>query len=186
MKISEEYFDFETDGDTKLISILEKAVSFSNDYEPSKKEGHWLTFLGSCGVGKTHLAKRILKYVKDHHTQYLRRYGITQFRSNLFSYWPDIVDALRGGDYGRLNPLYSADFLAIDDLGAEYASDYINSKLQQLLNKRLNKWTVITSNLSLDDFSHKDERIASRLVRGGNQVIQIDATDYYLKHYANP
>ena len=32
MKISEEYFDFETDGDTKLISILEKAVSFSNDY----------------------------------------------------------------------------------------------------------------------------------------------------------
>ena len=66
MKISEEYFDFETDGDTKLISILEKAVSFSNDYEPSKKEGHWLTFLGSCGVGKTHLAKRILKYVKDY------------------------------------------------------------------------------------------------------------------------
>lgn len=186
MKISEEYFDFETDGDTKLISILEKAVSFSNDYEPSRKEGYWLTFLGSCGVGKTHLAKRIFKYVKDHHTQYLSRYGITQFRSNLFSYWPDIVDALRGGDYGRLNPLYSADFLAIDDLGAEYESDFINSKLQQLLNKRLNKWTVITSNLSLNDFSHKDERIASRLVRGGNKVIQIDATDYYLKHYANP
>jgi DNA replication protein DnaC len=104
----------------------------------------------------------------------------------LFSYWPDIADALRGGDYGRLNPLYSADFLAIDDLGAEYESDFINSKLQQLLNKRLNKWTVITSNLSLDDFSHKDERIASRLVRGGNKVIQIDATDYYLKHYSNP
>ena len=186
MKISEEYFDFETDGDTKLISILEKAVSYSNDYEPSEKEGYWLTFLGSCGVGKTHLAKRILKYVKDHHTQYLNRYGIPQFRSNLFSYWPDIADALRGGDYGRLNPLYSADFLAIDDLGAEYESDFINSKLQQLLNKRLNKWTVITSNLSLNDFALKDERIASRLVRGKNKVIQINATDYYLKHYANP
>ena len=186
MKISEEYFDFETDGDTKLIRILEEAVSFSNDYEPSRKEGYWLTFLGSCGVGKTHLANGILKYVRDHYAQYLNRYGIPQFRSNLFSYWPDIADALRGGDYGRLNPLYSADFLAIDDLGAEYESDFINSKLQQLLNKRINKWTVITSNLSLHDFSLKDERIASRLVRGENKVIQIDATDYYLKHYANP
>ena len=186
MKISEDYFDFKTDGDTKLISILEKAVSFSNDYEPSKKEGYWLTFLGSCCVGKTHLAKGILKYVKDHHAQYLNRYGAAQFRTNLFSYWPDIADALRGGDYGRLNPLYSADFLAIDDLGAEYESDFINSKLQQLLNKRLNKWTVITSNLSLNDFALKDERIASRLVRGKNKVIQINATDYYLKHYANP
>jgi len=75
--------------------------------------------------------------------------------------------------------------LAIDDLGAEYESDFIDSKLQQLLNKRLNKWTVITSNLSLNDFSLKDDRIASRLVRGKNKVIQIDANDYNLKHYAN-
>ena len=186
MKISEEYFDFETDNDTKLISLLKEAVIFAKDYKPSKKEGHWLTFLGSCGVGKTHLVSKIFKYVADHHGQYLSRYGITQFRSNLFSYWPDIVDALRGGDYGRLNPLYSADFLAIDDLGAEYESDFINSKLQQLLNKRLNKWTVITSNLSLNDFSAKDDRIASRLVRGKNKVIQIEANDYNLKHYANP
>ena len=85
MKISEEYFDFETDGDTKLIRILEEAVSFSNDYEPSRKEGYWLTFLGSCGVGKTHLANGILKYVRDHYAQYLNRYGIPQIRSNLFS-----------------------------------------------------------------------------------------------------
>ena len=115
----------------------------------------------------------------------MNKYGITQYRSNIFSYWPDIADALRGGDYSRLNPLYSADFLAIDDIGAEYESDFINSKLQQLLNKRLNKWTVITSNLSLNDFSFKEQRIVSRLVREGNQVVQIDAPDYYLDYYAN-
>ena len=185
MKISEEHFDFETEGDSKLIMILQEALSFSNNYDPSIKEGYWLTLLGSCGVGKTHLAKRIYKQVKKHHSQYLNKYGITQYRSNIFSYWPDIADALRGGDYSRLNALYSADFLAIDDIGAEYESDFINSKLQQLLNKRLNKWTVITSNLSLSDFSFKEQRIVSRLVREGNQVVQIDAPDYYLGYYAN-
>ena len=93
----------------------------------------------------------------------------------------------RGFEAKNVKKIGGKIILEVDDSEKTgYETDFINSKLQQLLNKRLNKWTVITSNLSLNDFSHKDERIASRLVRGGNQVIQIDATDYYLKHYANP
>jgi len=50
-----------------------------------------------------------------------------------------------------------------------------------LLDKRMGKWTFITSNLTMERFAELDNRIASRLIRDHNKVLQIVTTDYALR-----
>ena len=89
---------------------------------------------------------------------------------------------VRQEGYGYINKASEVDILFLDDLGAEYKTDYGLSALNEILNRRLGKWTFITSNLSphyiYNDF---DGRIASRMMRGNNVIIQTDAIDYNLR-----
>jgi DNA replication protein DnaC len=71
-------------------------------------------------------------------------------------------------------------FVALDDIGAERASDFSVSKLDQVVDARLGKWTVITCNFSREEIAeHMDVRIASRLGRGKNVIVDgIFVRDY--------
>ena len=61
-------------------------------------------------------------------------------------------------------------------------SDMIRASLYDLLNSRLGRWTVITSNVNLQGIAEDiDGRIASRMIRGGSVVVEVDdARDYPL------
>jgi DNA replication protein DnaC len=72
--------------------------------------------------------------------------------------------------------------LVIDDIGAEHGSEYGTQKLLELLDRRAGKWTFITSNLTMERFAELDNRIASRLIRGHNRVLQIVTQDYALRN----
>ena len=71
-------------------------------------------------------------------------------------------------------------FVALDDIGAERASDFSVSKLDQIIDARLGKWTVITCNFTREQIAeHMDVRIASRLGRGNNVIVDnINVLDY--------
>ena len=67
-------------------------------------------------------------------------------------------------------------------MGAEYKTDYGLSALNEIFNRRLGKWTFITSNFSLQYiYNDFDGRIASRMMRGNNEIIQTNAIDYNLR-----
>ena len=64
------------------------------------------------------------------------------------------------------------------DLAGHSHSTFAIDKLYELLNERLGKWTVLTSNLTLTQFQEWDQRIASRLIRDGNECVETVTKDF--------
>ena len=86
--------------------------------------------------------------------------------------WRKIVDQLRNGDYGIMDAVCNDWFVALDDIGAERASDFSVSKLDQIIDARLGTWTVITCNFTREEIAEQmDVRIASRLGRANNVIV---------------
>lgn len=167
--------------------MLSASDNFCRDLA-ANQNARWMTFLGKAGTGKTHLAKRISRYFRCNlegqlipgqnleEKQHRMRGGFVSFRR--------LANDLRNGDTTILRDLSDDWFLALDDIGAEYKSksDFITSKLDELLDSRLGKWTVITANLSLAEIGeYMDVRIASRILRGGSEVIDVDVPDFNLR-----
>lgn len=144
-----------------------QAQWFLNDlaHHHSGTAPRWLTLCGHSGCGKTYLAAAIrntAKYTLGYTEQQ------TQLRNASI-----LASRLRDGDMGLLTFLCNIPVLVLDDLGAEYPSDFIRSKIYELMESRLNKWTVITSNLSVADIADRlDVRIASRIKRGANVLVE--------------
>lgn len=127
----------------------------------NKKKPYWLTLAGNCGVGKTMLARGIVKASEIVHAQTWR--------------WATAVNKyMRAGDYGIVDHLCDLRLLLIDDVGSEHMSDYTNKELLRVLENRLDKWTIITTNKTMDEISDTvDMRISSRLKRGRNVVVNM-------------
>ena len=144
-----------------------QAQWFLNDlaHHHSGTAPRWLTLCGHSGCGKTYLAAAIRNTAKY-------SLGYTEQQTQLRNA-SILASRLRDGDMGLLTFLCNIPVLVLDDLGAEYPSDFIRSKIYELMESRLNKWTVITSNLSVADIADRlDVRIASRIKRGANVLVE--------------
>ena len=144
---------------------------FINDIVNKVRPRRWLSLLGASGVGKTHLAEAA-------------RDALTKSRPTLpiqLWKWQKVVSMLRSGDWAFIEYLVKEVYvLILDDIGAENTSPAILSALNRVVDGRLGKWTMLTSNLlPVHIGEHLDARIASRLYRGNNVVCQVEnAPDY--------
>ena len=135
------------------------------NYADQLPKGNWLTLTGASGIGKTHLARRLLKFWKRWHTYDGKRNRVL---SPDFCNWALFLDEMRASRPAqKIKELQYMGLLVIDDIGAENGTEWAAEKLLMLLNARRNKPTVITSNLTLEDIANNNERIASRLLGGG-------------------
>ena len=167
-----EFLSFDTHGDTVLEDMLTRTAAFINAFtHHDNRKRYWLTLAGTCGVGKTHLAKAVAKT----HQNVAKSPG-------KFVRWIDALNYMRDGHHNYASELARESLLVIDDIGAEHGSEYGSQKLLEVLDKRLGKWTFITSNLTMERFAEIDRRIASRLVRDNNQVLECVTTDYALRN----
>lgn len=147
---------------------------------------YWLTICGDSGIGKTHLSKAVHKqFMEQNRFDTLPDYEKNRFVGNTDWYcdWRKFADDIRSGSYERLiEDACDEWFVIIDDFGAERdPSGFVAAAADRILNGRRDKWTLITTNLSLKDIGERmDVRIASRLVRDRNEVIEIEAQDYAL------
>lgn len=150
----------------------------------------WLTLGGDAGVGKTLLARQVFVAARAHWPWasgiYERR------RSDERDRRPEAVwlteaqlkrRVMESREWDLPEYLGRDWLLVVDDLGSEPdTSGFLAGVLYRLLNERLGKWTVFTTNLSLDDIAARiDPRVASRLVRDSNQYVRITAGDYALR-----
>jgi DNA replication protein DnaC len=177
---SEWDFGFQTFGEAKLSEMLGAAKDFIRDMALGTAP-RWLSFLGRSGTGKTHLARGITRFFKAEAAIYIESgTGAHLIRRGGFIGWRKVVDHLRDGDYGIIDAVCNDWFVALDDIGAERASDFSVSKLDQVIDARLGKWTVVTCNFSREEIAeHMDVRIASRLGRGKNVIVDgIYVRDY--------
>ena len=135
-----------------------------------------LLFMGKTGTGKTHISTAIAKCAIEKYHEVL--YDSTQNVVSAFE-----TDKFKSG-YGPFEPkgdkYLECDLLILDDLGAEFASQFTVSCIYNLINTRQNKGlsTIISTNLSYEELkSRYEDRIFSRLVGTDSQVLLFLGSD---------
>jgi DNA replication protein DnaC len=138
----------------------------------------WLYIHGAFGAGKSHLAAAIAN-AQQQSGKVVRFVTVNK-----------LLDTLRAGiDSGTsdrmISDLIACDLLILDELAgaqlAECASDWRFGRIDRLINERLEKPTIITSNLAADDLAQpgdiRAERLADRIA-GAAQVVWMPIASY--------
>jgi len=130
-----------------LNTALMQARNFVKAY-PFETNGNGLLLTGSIGVGKTHLAVGMLQALISE-----------RGAKGLFYDYRDLLKEIQNS-YGRndvserqiLAPVFDAEVLVLDELGAAKPTDWVWDTVQHILNTRYNdqKTTIITTNYAND------------------------------------
>ncbi|HEY8187027.1 MAG TPA: ATP-binding protein [Pyrinomonadaceae bacterium] len=113
------------------------------DEYPAVETG--LLFMGSVGVGKTHLAIAVLKDL-------IEKKGVTCLFYESGSLLKAIQDSYnpisQTSEMRVLAPVYQAEVLVLDELGATVPTNWVRDTLYQIINTRYNnkKLTIFTTN----------------------------------------
>jgi DNA replication protein DnaC len=172
-----EWLGIETRNEHEIEQMIEACARWATLLKDGAKPC-WISLLGKTGNGKTHCAKRLWKWAKQ-------RFVWNRFDFEFIErviYWPALIRDLRNGlSYDLLRDVASWPVLMIDDIGAERdATGFASEQLNTLLGCRVNKWTIITSNLLLEQLGGIDSRIADRIIREpGNQWVEVVSTPSY-------
>ena len=153
---------------------IEEAFAKAKLLAEGSGELQWLTLMGLCDVGKSHLAMAVAQA------------WLAMGRKVRYAAVPELLDDLRNA----YNPdseisyetefeiIKAADLLVLDDLGMESPTPWAQEKLDLIveLRSRENKALMVTTNQPLTKIS---QRIASRLQRFvPGAIIPIVAEEY--------
>ena len=142
-----------------MKKILSVCRSYADNFEAGN--GRNLLFMGTTGLGKTHLSTSIAKVVIE------RGYDV------VYDTFQNILNDFEQERFGRSTEpserkrsYYSCDLLIIDDLGAELTNQFTISVLYNLINTRLNNSApmIINTNLLVKEIRERyNDRVTSRL-----------------------
>ena len=178
-----------------LGSFKDKATVLKNakarvqefvDLWPGTDEGRGLLLMGTCGVGKTHLAVAVLVEI------------ITANKPGrlLFSNFQDLIQEIQASfDNDQvpskselLRPLLEADLLVLDELGSQKPTTFVQDILYYVINSRYNaeRTTIFTTNyFDYGTDSEKDtlesrigKRLRSRLAEMTRRIEITGVNDY--------
>lgn len=145
-------------------------------------------FFGSVGVGKSHLSMAMLEAINE---------TSNPFKKCLFVSSDELMRRIKDSfnnkdsiytEQNMVSRLIDADILVLDDIGAETggaatnkaASDYTIKTLNAVVNGRMDKPTVFTTNLSSKQLTAMyDARLVSRILRGtkGHVIKFVETVD---------
>lgn len=130
--------------DDSLGRALLTARKFVDAY-PVDTAGRGLMFVGSAGLGKTHLAVGVLQRL-------VRERGVR----GLFCDYRELLKNIQNSYNSQVNttelellkPVFAAEVLVIDDLGAQKPNEWVWDTVALILNTRYNdkQTTIITTN----------------------------------------
>lgn len=172
-------------GERDLKRAREAAINFCLAMASENEPGRWLTFLGTSGGGKSMLTKLITKIFGrlDHLVDETKGRGGDRFlRSGGFKPWCDVIGEMRTGDFSGVRQLKEDWYVAADDIGAEQQTPLSIGKLYEIMTAREGKFTVFNANLTLEALAAIDVRLASRVKRDGNILVEIETEDHSLRN----
>lgn len=133
-------------------------VSYAEDF---LVPGDSIFMTGGTGLGKTHLSLSVAKKVIE------KNYSV------VYGSVPDLLRKIENAHFNKteddaevMNTLKECDLLLLDDLGAEFESQFYVSCLYELINTRLNygRPTIVNTNLTGTELKKRySDRIVSRL-----------------------
>lgn len=146
-------------------------------------DGRGLLLMGSCGVGKTHLAVAVLRDLLDNGVRGLFYDFSALLKAIQASYNPNTHTS----ELEILAPVFDAEVLVLDELGASKPTEWVLDTMLQIIRARYNdrRLTIFTSNY-LDERGGTERetledrigvRLRSRLYQMC-QTILIDGEDY--------
>jgi DNA replication protein DnaC len=136
-----------TDADPSLRKALMMARGFVNSY-PVDSDGQGLLFTGPVGVGKTHLAVGILRALIGERGAH----GLfCDYRELLKEIQHSYNAQVATTELEILRPVFDAEVLVLDELGAAKPTDWVWDTVALVLNTRYNdkRTTIITTNFPL-------------------------------------
>src|SRR6266850_4696486 len=120
------------DSDSKWVAKIE-ADRVINDYLVI--DGLGLLSVGPVGVGKTHLAVALLRELID---RYQVRGLFYQFGALLRRIQDSYNPISQTSELAVLGPVFEADVLVLDELGASKPTDWVRDTMMQIINTRYN------------------------------------------------
>lgn len=145
-----------------------------------------LLFMGTVGVGKTHLSVAILRGLMEKGVPCLFFEFSTLLKEIQNSYNP----VSQTSELEVLAPVYETEVLVLDELGAVKPTDWVRDTMMQIISNRYNdkKLTIFTTNYMDARYSARDEvledrigvRLRSRLYEMCRSV-QMEGEDYRRK-----
>lgn len=142
-----------------MKNTFDYCVNYAENFSKNSKN---VLMLGNTGLGKTHLSLSIAEKVieKGYSVVYDSAANIIMPIEN------EHFSNSNGKHNEALYAVLSADLVIIDDLGAEFNTNFYTSTIYEIINTRLNKKapTIINTNLTPDEISSRyHPRITSRI-----------------------
>jgi len=142
-----------------------------------------ILLMGPCGVGKTHLAVSTIRALIDKGIRCL----FYDFRDLLKEIQDSYNPVSQSTELRVLEPVYLADVLVLDELGASKPTDWVRDTMTQIINTRYNdrKVTIFTTNYLDEPTNPTEESLTDRVgVRLRSRlhemckVVRIKGSDY--------
>ena len=161
---------------------IKAAHWYVDNWAENKENGMGLIFLGNVGTGKTFVALCIANALIDLEVNV----RVTDFRHIL----NELTSNATHDKNAVINEYVSCDLLIIDDLGAEYQTDFTLQYIEQVIDGCYNNGTplILTTNTSLSEMKNpsdtKYSRIYSRIL-GRSVPISVTGEDRRAKQGAD-
>jgi len=174
------FANFVSEAGSSQEQALLQAHQLAREY-PAVDRG--LIFMGPAGVGKTHLAVSIIKDLTEKGFACIFR----EFGSLLKEIQDSYNPVSKSSELKVLAPVFQADVLVLDELGATVPTDWVRDTMYQIINRRYNdsKLTIFTTNYIDKRAAEKEQlledrigtRLRSRLYEMC-KIVMMDGEDY--------
>lgn len=136
------------------------ASQLGKEYHPNF-DGKGILFMGSVGVGKTHLAVSILKILTERGFDCL----FYEFGSLLKSIQDSYNTNTQSSELKVLSPILETEVLVLDELGASKPTEWVRDTMAHIINTRYNdkKLTIFTTNYLDERRTERDETLEDRI-----------------------
>lgn len=162
----------------ELVKAVSQAQRYASEFD-IKKPSNLFFQSTQFGTGKSHLSMSIVRVIKE------------KGYSAIFISTPKLLTKIRS-TYNKnatvsedelLNNIIAANLVVFDDIGTESAGGWGREKMFEIIDQRLGKSSIFTTNLTTDDFQADQglARIYSRLMENSEFVVMNHVPDYRLK-----